>query len=276
MTDQSGMSPEQGGQSSVGRADTEPNAQHNFHVRVEGPNAIYQNLRTPRSSFLTLGETPLDNKPISKAIVLFLPDGKNTVMRTVLQPKDYAIDWYGKDGQFIGKLKDGPLGQKFKLKEMGDTLYVLDDQGQQEFAVHRGDSGGVYITTGGEQGTIPSELTTNEAFQQWIARCASVIQETVASVYQAKGKFSPDVELVIRPVERPIATEHAGGFSDLLKGLDPKEQLRQLVVVEEKPDISFDQVGGQTAAKDELESVAFALSNPDLYREWGTTPPREL
>jgi AAA+ superfamily predicted ATPase len=280
MTDQPGTGPEQGGQPLVGRADAEPRGEQGFRVRVEGPSAIYQELKTVRNSILYLGETPMDNQPIAKAQVLAFPNGKTIAMRAVLQPAEGAISWYGEERQFIGRLKDGSLGQKFKLKEMGDTLYVLDDQGQQQFAVHRGDSGGVYITAGGEHGTVPSELAGGDDFQGWITRYASVIQETAASVYQAKGKSSPDVELVLRPPERPVRAgvgEGSGGsISDLLKGLDPKDQLRQLVVVEEKPDISFDQVGGQTAAKDELESVAFALSNPDLYQEWGTTPPKGI
>ena len=40
------------------------------------------------------------------------------------------------------------------------------------------------------------------------------------------------------------------------------------------PNVSFDEVGGLGPAKAMLRGFAHALTNPDLYTQWGITPPR--
>ncbi|MCJ7797140.1 MAG: AAA family ATPase [Thermoleophilia bacterium] len=52
----------------------------------------------------------------------------------------------------------------------------------------------------------------------------------------------------------------------------PRELLGKLEI--DKPDVSFDDIGGQQGAKREIQGLAFALKNPDLYRKWGTKPPK--
>ena len=41
-----------------------------------------------------------------------------------------------------------------------------------------------------------------------------------------------------------------------------------------KPEMSFDQIGGLAEAKAIIRSFATALTNPELYRNWGITPPK--
>jgi ATP-dependent 26S proteasome regulatory subunit len=41
-----------------------------------------------------------------------------------------------------------------------------------------------------------------------------------------------------------------------------------------RPEVSFDDVGGLAHAKSMLRGFASALTNPQLYAEWGITPPR--
>lgn len=43
-----------------------------------------------------------------------------------------------------------------------------------------------------------------------------------------------------------------------------------------RPDISFDDVGGLPQAKTALRGFAHALTQPDLYLQWGITPPNGL
>lgn len=45
-------------------------------------------------------------------------------------------------------------------------------------------------------------------------------------------------------------------------------------VVRTVPDVSFDDVGGCEEAKRELQSICAALATPELYKRWGTRPPR--
>jgi ATP-dependent 26S proteasome regulatory subunit len=41
-----------------------------------------------------------------------------------------------------------------------------------------------------------------------------------------------------------------------------------------RPEMSFDQIGGLPEAKAAIRSFATALTDPELYRNWGITPPR--
>jgi ATP-dependent 26S proteasome regulatory subunit len=43
-----------------------------------------------------------------------------------------------------------------------------------------------------------------------------------------------------------------------------------------RPNVSFDEVGGLEQAKAMLRGFAYALTNPELYGEWGITPPRGI
>jgi transitional endoplasmic reticulum ATPase len=45
-------------------------------------------------------------------------------------------------------------------------------------------------------------------------------------------------------------------------------------VVRMVPDVTFADVGGCEEAKRELEGICAALATPDLYKRWGTRPPR--
>src|SRR3989440_5972519 len=41
-----------------------------------------------------------------------------------------------------------------------------------------------------------------------------------------------------------------------------------------RPSVSFDDVGGLTQAKAMLRGFAYALTKPELYQQWGITPPK--
>src|SRR6266850_8127721 len=46
------------------------------------------------------------------------------------------------------------------------------------------------------------------------------------------------------------------------------------VVVQMKPETTFAQIGGLREAKSIVRSFATALTEPELYRKWGITPPK--
>src|SRR5260370_41297153 len=46
------------------------------------------------------------------------------------------------------------------------------------------------------------------------------------------------------------------------------------VVVKIKPNTTFAQIGGLREAKSIVRSFATALTDPELYRKWGITPPK--
>src|SRR5262245_21787871 len=46
------------------------------------------------------------------------------------------------------------------------------------------------------------------------------------------------------------------------------------VVVRMKPEITFSQIGGLRDAKGIVRSFATSLTDPELYKKWGITPPK--
>jgi len=57
------------------------------------------------------------------------------------------------------------------------------------------------------------------------------------------------------------------------------EKLAELtgrVEVQVKPDTSFADIGGLTEAKSIVRSFVTALTDPELYRKWGISPPKGL
>ena len=46
------------------------------------------------------------------------------------------------------------------------------------------------------------------------------------------------------------------------------------VEVKIRPEVTFEQIGGLEAAKATLRGFSAALTHPDLYRQWGITPPK--
>ena len=64
-------------------------------------------------------------------------------------------------------------------------------------------------------------------------------------------------------------------LEDLLAKIAEKYgDLTGRVEVTHRPEQSFDQIGGLKAAKASLRGFATALTDPELYRKWGITPPK--
>ncbi len=70
-----------------------------------------------------------------------------------------------------------------------------------------------------------------------------------------------------RSIERERAQNLWGSF---LRKVDPLARGAQLNT---NPDLGFDQIGGLTAAKDEILTYACAATSPEIYAKWGTYPP---
>lgn len=81
------------------------------------------------------------------------------------------------------------------------------------------------------------------------------------------------------PNERTPPSDHEWAaqrrLEDLLAKLGDKYgDLTGRVEVRPRARTPFDQIGGLTAAKASIRGFATVLTNPDLYRQWGITPPR--
>jgi ATP-dependent 26S proteasome regulatory subunit len=72
-------------------------------------------------------------------------------------------------------------------------------------------------------------------------------------------------------VEREIQIERAQNlWLSFSRSMDPISRSTQ---IKPAPDLQFEQIGGLSAAKDEILTYACAATNPDVYSNWGTFPP---
>lgn len=64
-------------------------------------------------------------------------------------------------------------------------------------------------------------------------------------------------------------------LDDLIGKLEQKfGDLRGRVEVVPRPGVTFAMIGGADAAKSGISGLSYALRMPDLYRQWGISPPR--
>lgn len=80
-------------------------------------------------------------------------------------------------------------------------------------------------------------------------------------------------EAARKPTEQEWALQRR--LEDVLVKLGEKYgSLTSHVEVQVRPGVTFEQIGGLQAAKATLRGFTTALINPDLYRQWGITPPK--
>lgn len=262
-----------------------------FKVVVEGVEQLFKQFSVPNetrrdfdgNSFKTdyqLGGAPLE-EPAKEVQASGFSTGRQYTLHasvyTAYKPGSRSLDHY--------KLTPAhrQLSQHFKTKKVAETVFVLDDEGGEEFVVHQDDSlfGWLKIEAGGQGGfhsvSSPAKtITTLEQFEKDITKFAKVIEVAVNGVYEDFHKEAPDVTLYLRPsIYMPTETEEGGSIFSKLFGGGQKDLLKKAIEIE-KPNVSFEDVGGQEGAKREIQGLSFAIKNPDLYKKWGTKPPRGI
>lgn len=54
------------------------------------------------------------------------------------------------------------------------------------------------------------------------------------------------------------------------------EALRQAIIVEERPNVTFEQVAGQEKAVEEAKRLKEQIAHPEVFESWGVDPPRGI
>jgi hypothetical protein len=113
-------------------------------------------------------------------------------------------------------------------------------------------------------------------------RFSELLEAVVVAMYEAQGLAPPALDLVLRPTAASVEGA-VMGLSRLARStlsrlptnrapgevFDPSSD----VPPGEEP-TSFADVGGQEAARSELETICLAVKQPDAFRAWGARPPR--
>jgi AAA+ superfamily predicted ATPase len=172
----------------------------------------------------------------------------------------------------------------------GGGFYALDGGGEERFLVAPGLMRHVTVTCGLWPGLL--QIVGPRAAARPIASATTVaddldafcelLEAVAGAIYQAEDLPVPALDLTLRRTAASVQGA-LGGLRRLTRStlsrlpnnrapgdlFDPASAAEQ----GEEP-TTFADVGGQEAARAELETICLAVKQPDAFRAWGARPPR--
>lgn len=183
------------------------------------------------------------------------------------------------EGNALGQVLAKKYNPDGKIVTRGQSIIITAPRGTK-IVIERGDlkfvvgTGLIWEDSSRSMQLIPAPPSTRESFNTVMADFIDVFKATVEEIYKSDEKVSPDEELILRPPKVGLKGRGRGG-EDLFGEIKTPQGLLDKVIMG-KPDIKFEDIGGQEGAKREIQGLAFALKNPELYKKWGTKPPKGI
>ncbi|HKF78854.1 MAG TPA: ATP-binding protein [Candidatus Dormibacteraeota bacterium] len=240
-------------------------------------------------------------EPLSRLVVFgrsdTQPDGR-IALAAVLVPTArggaVALGPFGLGPHPAATRVPGDAAARFRSRPVGGGgFFVLDDDGEPRFLV----ASGIVRQTTVSCGTWPvlmqlagprapaRPVADRDQVRTELAAFCQVVEAVVDAVYEADAMPVPDYRLALTPTGVGVGTALGGlrkvtrGTADLFSrvqgGRPPGEVYDPAADAAsgEEP-TRFDDVGGQDAARAELETICLAVRQPDAFRAWGARPPR--
>lgn len=135
---------------------------------------------------------------------------------------------------------------------------------------------------------LEEELTDEgiAAFPQRYEELQKVTSALVEAMYDEANQPLPATPLILEP-SKNIARDTkvmakqldsaemqlaASGMIDDSESL--QAEVERNIIMEHRPDVTFEDIGGNEEAKEILDTCVDAIRFPELYKKWGTQPPR--
>jgi hypothetical protein len=172
------------------------------------------------------------------------------------------------------------IDERFNTVRRGQGLFVRDGSGHQRFVVSGGLLNQIVISCGswplilpviGPKATAISTRHRGELESDLDLFCELVT-----------AAVGPDVEVELRPtgmtVESALSSVGRAGRAavSLLRPRGPGQVYRPASGDADDDSITFADVGGQDAAKAELEMICLAVRDPAAFAAWGARPPKGI
>lgn len=130
------------------------------------------------------------------------------------------------------------------------------------------------------QGNVEED---KDIFEKGYAMYGSLFEDMVNAFYESKKVPSPQETFLLAPPRsaEPQLKAHENRL-DMEKrmlssmGELAEGEIRDLMMIKELPEETFDDVGGAEDAVEELQLVAYGLKNPEAFKKWGTRLPRAV
>ena len=190
----------------------------------------------------------------------------------------------------IRPLPEPDLGGRFKTRRRR-ALIVLDESGQDQFVVTAGLLNPAVLACGRWPVLVPLIAPAAPAFavsdrhqvEAALTRFCEVLEALVTGYYQRTGKKAPVLEVTLAPTRisvetalkqlRSLGKSAVELASKVPRGTRPG-RIYEPPEGDDTEEVTFADVGGQDAAKEQLEAICQAIKEPATYRKWGVRPPR--
>lgn len=244
-----------------------------FSIRVESPDLIFKAAKDGISG--ELGKLLLAKPLMSAAIKL--QGGKQNFNLEANVGLDPHSAWNNSSLR-MGQYKESVAKKLVPYKERGGNYIITGPRGTPLIISGETRLNVIHITTDTDEGKqiLSTPQATLETFNIVLNDVADVLAATVEEVYGMADVLVPDEELVLRPPKvEANGKDRNRGMGKPFGEIDTPADLEGRIEIE-KPSVRFEDIGGQEEAKREVEGIAFALKNPDLYKKWGTKPPKGI
>lgn len=104
-----------------------------------------------------------------------------------------------------------------------------------------------------------------------VGDASGIIETTIKKIHELNGMPIPNVELILHPPEEQITRVPEKAHDTQYD----EESLLKLLEIP-NPHVSFDNIGGNEEAKEELQGLSQAIENPLEYRLDGLKPPKGI
>ena len=252
-----------------------------FHVVIEDAETIFKECSKPLFDVLFLGHAPLTNPAIGVQTWLNSDTKYYAVSASIIISSKIKLQFD------LAPLIFDQLEKKFRSRRISDYLFILNEMDEAELSLERRvninivnsvrkTSEQILISLGENASIIRKSFSTLGAFSKDLQKFASVIEMVVNSIYEVSGLKAPDTTLYLRLMSSQAKDDLFNLFEkgESREEID-KESLRHSIIMA-KPNVSFDEIGGQSEAKEEMEMLALGLKHPEQYKRWGTSLPKGI
>lgn len=243
-------------------------ATSDFAVRIANPTKLFRAIQ--RNFKGGIGEFSLPEISKKAKVNVETTDYHDAFNIKAIISRDVSVDYNPKEylDLLISLKKKYPEISAEKYPNSQIVYYVL--QGQNGTLLKLSEDSGICIellkgsTFGFENRTSIKELK-KDSFTTIAEDFSEAFQAVIEGIYEANRQKLPEKDFVLSvpKFRQEIST---------LKFPLPKELEGKIDL--EVPGVSFEDIGGQEKAKKELQKILIALDQPELYKEFGTRPPK--
>ncbi|MDQ6637754.1 MAG: ATP-binding protein [Candidatus Dormibacteraeota bacterium] len=181
--------------------------------------------------------------------------------------------------------------EPMKTRWDAGALFLLDEAGEDVLVIGQGAIGQVTLSCGAWPGLVPlvgpraraRRIGGVAGAERELARFADVLAALLDAVYANRPR-TRELALTLRAGEAgaevarrvlaQLGREASGLFGRVTGSGGPAQQFRPGLAGQQGGESAFDDVGGQEAARLELETVCLGLRQPEAFHAWGARPPR--